>query len=290
MKKLIVNADDFGYAAGVNRGILEAHHNGIVTSTTVMINYPHAAPGLERALQDAPTLGIGLHITLTSGTPVSAPDTVASLLDADGRFHHIDHWPQHYAAFDPDHLRREVEAQVARFIALTGQPPDHLDAHHHAAYLHPAALEALLDSAAEHNIPMRDGMIDGPENEAIRKLGGMFPTMGSDQGRAILAQVRAVLADRPAPFWPARLEMGFFGPTATLGDLLVILTNLPGDGITELMCHPGYLDDDLRHSRYAAQRENEILHLTNPATHECVRFEFLDLINFGAVPRQDNAL
>ncbi|MCD4684577.1 MAG: ChbG/HpnK family deacetylase [Anaerolineae bacterium] len=290
MKKLIVNADDFGYAAGVNRGIIEAHRNGIVTSTTVMINYPHAAPGLEQALQDAPDLSIGLHVTLTSGTPVSAPDTVSSLLNADGRFHHINDWPQHFATFDPDHLRREIETQVARFITLTGQPPDHLDAHHHAAYLHPAALETLLDRAAAHHIPMRDGMINHPTDKVLRHLGGLLPALATDQGRAIIDDARAVLADRPAPFWPAHFEMGFYGPTATLGDLLLILTNLPADGITELMCHPGYLDDGLRHSGYTTQREDEIEHLTHPATRECIQYEFIDLINFGAVPRQDDAL
>jgi len=72
MKKLIVNADDFGRSPGINRGILDAHLNGIVTSTTVMINYPDAAPGLEQALLKAPDLGIGLHLNLTSGRPVSA--------------------------------------------------------------------------------------------------------------------------------------------------------------------------------------------------------------------------
>ena len=78
MKRLIVNADDFGRAPGVNQGILDAHTHGIVTSTTVMINYPDAPAGIERAQADAPDLGLGLHLNLTSGPPISAPEDIAS--------------------------------------------------------------------------------------------------------------------------------------------------------------------------------------------------------------------
>ena len=92
MKRLIVNADDFGRSPGINRGILEAHLRGIVTSTTVMVNCPAAALGLERALAEAPDLGIGLHITLTAGRPLSPPPAggpervqAARLEESDGK-------------------------------------------------------------------------------------------------------------------------------------------------------------------------------------------------------------
>lgn len=285
MKKLIVNADDFGRSAGVNRGILDAHQRGIVTSTTVMINYPDAAPGLEQALTEAPKLGIGVHLNLTSGYPVSEPQHVASLVDDDGRFHHISAWARHYDSFEPDHLQREVAAQVARFIALAGRPPDHLDAHHHATYLHPTSLQAMFDIARAYTIPMREGMIDQPTDRVVQYLTELLPDVRADDLAHIIDTTKSVLAGQPAPpFWPAALNRGFFDRTVTLGNLLVILTTLPDDGITELMCHPGYVDDGLG-SSYAQQRETEIAHLTHPATRECVQYEFIDLMTFGDVPR-----
>ncbi len=285
MKRLIVNADDFGRSPGVNRGILEAHLRGIVTSTTVMVNYPAAAPGLERALTEAPDLGIGLHITLTSGRPVSAPETVRSLLTDGGEFIHIGAWPAQMSHFEPDHLQREIAAQVDRFLALTGRPPDHLDSHHHAAYLHPDGLRALLEIAAGFGIPMRAGMADLPLDMAAAALARILPEFDTSVALPLVERLQVLLATGPAPFWPARFEMGYYDKTATLGDLLLILTTLPDDGITELMCHPGYVDDELGFSGYRAKREEEIVHLTHAATRECVRAESIQLIAFGDLTR-----
>ncbi len=227
MKRLIVNADDFGRSPGINRGILETHLRGIVTSTTVMVNFPDAASGLERALAEAPRLGIGLHLTLTAGRPVSAPEHVRSLLDDDGRFLHISAWPAQLNRFDPEHLQREVAAQVDRFISLTGRPPDHLDSHHHAAYLHPASLRAALEIAAGYGIPMRAGLPDLPPAQAAAVLADILPGFDTATALPLVEQLQAVLAEGPAPFWPARFEGGYFDRTATVGDLLVIATACP---------------------------------------------------------------
>lgn len=285
MKQLIVNADDFGRAPGINRGILEAHRNGIVTSTTVMVNYPDAAPGLEQALTDAPALGIGLHFTLTSGKPVSAPEHVASLVNDEGYFYTINQWPQHYNDFDPDHLQREVAAQVERFIQFAGRPPDHLDAHHHATYLHPTTLEAMFEFSRGYNIPMRAARLNLPTEEAVKSIGGLLPVDDPAEILRILESTRAVVAAQPEPpFWPATFHSGFFDRTATLADLLLILTNLEDDSLTELMCHPGFIDEGFT-SPYNVQREREIEALTHPATRECVQDESINLITFGDVPR-----
>src|SRR5262245_11890986 len=83
-RTLIVNADDFGLTGAVSRGILEAARRGIVTSTTAIVNRP-IAPALVAEL-DASGLGVGLHLNLTLGAPVSDPRRVASLVDGQGRF------------------------------------------------------------------------------------------------------------------------------------------------------------------------------------------------------------
>lgn len=279
MPSLIVNADDFGRAVGVNRGILEAHARGIVTSTTAMVNYPDAPVGLEMALETAPDLGLGVHLTLTSGRPVSPPERVPTLVDEDGRFYAQGAFYRHFRDIDADDLRRELTAQVERFIALTGRPPTHLDSHHHAAYIHPDALCALLALALQYNIPVRRPYPGDSPPADLRSHLPMFPP---EQARALADQLAAILADGPRPPWPDRLEMRFFGENAILGELLVILTNLPAEGVTELMCHPRYLDG-LDADSYRG--EGELDTLTHSGAHEVVAAENIRLMTFAELPR-----
>jgi len=284
MKRLIVNGDDFGRAPGINQGILDAHLHGIVTSTTVMINFEHAAPGLDLLRESAPDLGVGLHVTLTAGAPALPPVEVASLVGPSGEFYPIQEWPAHYADFQPEHLQAEIAAQVERFIRLAGCPPDHLDSHHQAAYLHPAALHALLEEAARYRIPLRHSGLADDADATLRRFRQWLPGLADAFGPALIEFVSAVLDDAPAPFWPARLELGFFGERATLGDLLVILTTLPDDSLTEIMCHPGY-PDDARAAPERDRRAEEVAHLTHRATLECIKAEGIELVTFGDVAR-----
>ncbi|HJQ14338.1 MAG TPA: ChbG/HpnK family deacetylase, partial [Anaerolineales bacterium] len=86
MKRLIINSDDYGRTPKISRGIREAHLRGVVTSTTCMMNIPTTAEDIAVALNETPKLGLGVHLVLTMGNPISAPDTVPSLIDAEGRF------------------------------------------------------------------------------------------------------------------------------------------------------------------------------------------------------------
>ncbi len=286
MKTLIVNADDLGRTAGINRGIFEAHQKGIVTSTTAMINYPDAAPALETALADWPALGLGLHLNLTSGHPVLPASALPTLVKADGLFFTPAEWAEQFARVDPDDIRRELTAQFERFIAVTGKPPDHLDSHHHITYLHPAALQTALGFAAAYGLPMRQGGLNRPTAEARQTFMNLIPSLSEAQADRMVEQLQAALANGPEPYWPARLEAAFHGARSTLGDLLVILTTLAPDSLTELMCHPGYADADLT-SSYAQRREEELRQLTNRATHECVQSEGIRLVNFGSLRRAE---
>src|SRR3954465_14713228 len=84
--RLVVNADDFGMSPAISRGILRAHRDGIVTSTSLLGNcadLEHA----RAALAEARNLGVGVHLALVGGAPVADPATVPSLLAGDGRFY-----------------------------------------------------------------------------------------------------------------------------------------------------------------------------------------------------------
>jgi predicted glycoside hydrolase/deacetylase ChbG (UPF0249 family) len=127
MKRLIVNADDFGYSPGVTRGILEAHERGIVTSTSLMVDEPAAEEAVELA-RDAPRLGLGLHAVLGDGNEPAVP---------------------------PDACEAELERQLARFETLVGRRPTHLDSHYHH-HRDPRYASTFAAFARRHSLPMRD--------------------------------------------------------------------------------------------------------------------------------------
>src|SRR4051794_9942405 len=129
--KLIVNADDYGITEATNRGIERAHRAGVVTSTTVMANQT-AAAGAVALSSGCPDLGIGVHLTLTLGSPLAPIDTVRSLLDADGRLLRRESLIGRLRSSEvvPGHVASECAAQVRALRAL-GLEPDHWDVHQH---------------------------------------------------------------------------------------------------------------------------------------------------------------
>jgi predicted glycoside hydrolase/deacetylase ChbG (UPF0249 family) len=148
MIRLIVNADDFGLTRGVNYGIIDAHVNGLVNSTTMMMNMP----GVEHAVQLAKkykTLGVGVHLVLTAGKPLLSD--VPSLVKEDGSFHlQSTIWEGN---IDPHDAQREWNAQIEKFLSY-GLTPTHLDSHHHVHAL--PILHHVLERLAEtYNIPVR---------------------------------------------------------------------------------------------------------------------------------------
>src|ERR1700675_3200608 len=226
MKRLIVNADDYGRTAGINEGTLEAYVKGIVTSATVMILESAAEEGLRLARAAAPDLALGLHFTVTGGGRSASPPGAIPRLAFGGRFvRSIEELPER---IPEEEIRKELEAQIALFEKLAGKPPTHLDSHHHSA-LHVSVAPVFASVAKERGLPVR-----------------------ASNGRA-LEQLRAKGLCVPDYF----LE-SFFGSGATPETLRFILTHLR-EGVSELMCHPGYPDDTLvKNSSYARGGEKEI--------------------------------
>lgn len=287
MPQLIVNADDFGFSPGVNQGILHAHRNGIVTSTTVMVNLDYAESGLVTLLQEAPTIGIGLHINLTQGRPVSSPERVSSLVDSDGNFYPETKIVEVAAQFDGDHLYEEIAAQLERFIAISGREPTHLDSHYHIAFLHPLALEATLALAAEHgHLPLRETALNAPIEQMTKRLQWFIPGIPDIFVQQLIPMLQHIVETGPMPLMPAHFESGFNGPNTTLGDLLNILMTLDPQRPTEIMCHPGILNDPLNPK--AALRQTELDSLTHPSVREVVSRYNIELTTFAAFHWQPN--
>jgi hypothetical protein len=249
VKKLIVNADDFGLTAGVSRGILEAYRHGIVTSTTVLINLPGDEP-LFGALT-ASGLGVGLHLNLTLGRPMVSPAVIPSLVDGDGRF--IRDAGTVAARLRVEEAERELKAQVEAFVSRFGRTPTHLDSHHHIGR-YPPVRGVLLDLAASLGIPLRAA--DAETWQTARRRGLSTPDHFFGESG-------------PDPYW-------------TADRTLAHLASLP-DGVSEFMTHPGYFDETLAYSRYGPQREIELAGLSDPAVRKAVAAHRITLCHFGTL-------
>lgn len=146
---LIVNADDFGLSKGQNYGIIEACRNGIVTSTTALVN----GQAIDHAVQlsrDEPSLAIGMHFVLTMGKPL----TVMPGLTRDGV---LGKWIWQLAEEDAlplEEITQELASQYLRFIELFGRKPTHLDSHHHV-HMFPQIFPIVAKFAAEEGIALR---------------------------------------------------------------------------------------------------------------------------------------
>lgn len=216
MKLLVVNADDLGYDPEIDRGILEAHARGIVTSASAMVETPFAAAALRLAPR---TLGVGLHAVLDAGAGRGVAEAS---------------------------LRR----QLARFRDLRGAEPTHLDTHKHA-HAAPDLLAATAAVALEAGLPVR--AIDAAMREALRARG--VPTADHFLGDA---------ARRPA--WSDEA-------------LLAALAGV-GEGVTELMAHPGHPPSHARTS-FGAEREVELEALCHPEARRLLAASGVRLCNYA---------
>lgn len=233
VRYLIVNADDFGASHGVNRGILEAHRRGVVTSTSLNVTTPWSEAAAAALPREAPELGVGLHADLTHPGPGS-PGAVTD------------------AVTDAERCTAELERQLRRFEQLTGRAPTHLDSHRNT-HRDPRLLPAFLEVARRNGLPLR-------EHCAVRYFSNFYGQWGGET--------------HPE-------QIGVDG-------LLRVLETEVGEGVTELACHPGCADPDLR-SAYTAERQTELATLCDPAVRRALRERQIRLISFrdlGAPPER----
>lgn len=274
-RRLIVNADDYGRTRGVSRGIRQAHRRGIVTTTTAMMNMPGVQDDLRQAHRACPRMGLGVHLVLTAGCPLRPPDRVPSLVTRAGDFPDVKDLPALFGRLNARDLRDEWRAQIETFLEI-GLPLDHLDSHHHASYLSEAVLEVMLALAEEYAAPIRHPF--GPS--------AMHSPLVKEMDQALVASIRGfaprLLAAHPVKH-PHDMIASFFGPGATLDNLAQILERLPR-GDSELMCHPGYADAELRAgSGYNLQREQELAALTDGRVRAVVQRRDIELITFAGL-------
>lgn len=223
MRYLIVNADDFGASRGVNRGILEAHRDGILTSTSWMADMPAAAEAAAERRR-SPGLSVGLHAQFTD-------EGERAVVDFDDR-----------AA-----CRAVLWWQFERFVESFGRLPTHLDSHHNV-HRDARLLPLFVELSERHGLPLRG-------HSPARYFSSFY---GQWDGETHLEQV-------------------------SVENLLRMLEAEAREGVTELSCHPGYVDSEFR-SLYAVEREVELRTLCDPCVRPFLEERGIRLIGFGDLP------
>lgn len=289
MRNLIVNADDLGWTVGVNRGIAEAHRNGIVTSASLLSNGSAFADGVMTA-KEIPGLGVGVHLNLSDGAPVAPAGQVRTLLSEDDGFAG---GPENLLLrlttmrLDIREVEKEWDAQIEK-VRAAGIRPTHLDGHKHVQML-PGLFGVAVRLAKRHGIEavrisheassLRSALSDGSQSSGITVKQGV-----QARGLKLLARQAREMAERrgiaTAEYFCGIAQTGVL----TKSGVLKLLNSLP-EGTTELMCHPGYLDDDLRKSRTRLQqsRQIELDILTDKTVRKCVADQGIRLINYDQV-------
>jgi predicted glycoside hydrolase/deacetylase ChbG (UPF0249 family) len=240
---LVVNADDLGVSPGMTLGVVKAHREGIVTSASLAVTTPYYEHAVDTCVRECPELGIGLHFTLTSGKPVSAPDRVPRLRNSDGFFR----WrflPLLAAATARersdllDQVEIELEAQLGRLVR-DDIHPDHIDGERHV-HLIPGIFERVVAAAQRHGVPfVRVGRDIGLRFVNVAHAPGLLLRGGFPKSwlvAALSARNRRRFGGglRAADGLASYLYSGRL-------DLLVkrLLSGPPAPGITEVMVHPG---------------------------------------------------
>ncbi|WOO87580.1 ChbG/HpnK family deacetylase [Mollicutes bacterium LVI A0039] len=151
MNKIILNVDDFGLTKGVNEAVLELHKQGVVNSTTALVNSPYFKQGVEAA-NDSPNLAIGIHLTIDLFT---AELYHPSLCTVEMQFHTAKTHDLK-RSLDSNVVYNEWKAQIEKFIKITGRKPSHIDSHHHVHIFNFDANIAVRKLAEEYNLPVRE--------------------------------------------------------------------------------------------------------------------------------------
>jgi hopanoid biosynthesis associated protein HpnK len=284
VRRLIVNADDFGLTQGVNRAIVEAHSHGVVTSATLMAN-GHAFDDASQRATSTSRLSVGCHVVLVDGLPVLGGGETPTLSNRkfdDRRFY------QNLSGFalravsgniDGDEIEAEATAQI-RKLQAAGISVSHLDTHKHT-HIFPQVLRPLLRAARACGVPaMRNPF--GPVHVSIV---AKRPSLWKQFGKV------TILSRLAKSFRKAVTGAGMVTPDGTVGIVATgamdtrlfesIVDSLP-EGTWELVCHPGFNDAELSiiRTRLRESRAEELRLLTSSEAREILARSGVKLISY----------
>jgi chitin disaccharide deacetylase len=278
-RRLIINADDFGLCESINKGIVEAHTKGVLTSTTLMANMPFADHAVELT-KSTPTLGLGVHLNLTAGKPLCKDSSVKLILDSQGCFA-LSPGKLALASLITGKVRTAIETELAcqiQWLIDKGIKPTHLDSHKH---IHAFAIifPIICRLAKRFNIP---AIRYAYEPKQVSQLPWPLTDQESRKRASFVRTMAKINHWQNSSFFKTDCLLGInhVGRINTVFLRAVSLyNNVP---TAEVMTHPGYTYDlDATQTRLFKQREIELEALCSEKTKQSFKEAGIKLINYG---------
>jgi len=282
MPRVVVNADDFGQTAGINRAVFELHQAGLLTSATLMARAAATDEAIEIA-RATPSLGVGCHIVLCDGAPILPTARISSLLDRSTNL--FAPWLTMFLGrlltgrIDPAEIEIEAAAQV-RYLQSRGLKITHIDSHRHT-HMFPRVLRPILRAARSCGI--RSVRNPFEPAWAVRATAGASLVRAAQVSilRCLQSRWRRIVEEEEFTTTDGTLGVSCTGAlnTAALNRLLKQVTV----GTWELVTHPGYNDDDLARVRTRLRASRDI---ERESLRVLCEFPALDLISFSDIATQ----
>ena len=278
-RRIIINADDFGLCEGVNKAVVQAHTNGILTSATIMANMPAAEEAVETAKQ-MPTLGAGVHLNLTEGEPISKEAAVKPLLDGQGQFA-VPFSKLPMLSIKSGKVRQAIRTELAaqiQWVIERGIKPTHLDSHKHI-HSFPVIYSIVCKLARQFGITA----IRWPYEP--KELSRMPWPISSDETRKNANIVRIMAKINRIQNSSFLKTDAFFGiaHTGRIDVNFLRIVSLYGSvPLAEVMTHPGFVEGlDPNKTRLVQQRKVELDALCNEKVKQYFTDAGIKLVHYG---------
>jgi predicted glycoside hydrolase/deacetylase ChbG (UPF0249 family) len=263
MRRLIINADDFGLTPGINSAISECAEHGVLRSATIMANGP-AFDDAVKTGKGSENLGIGIHFVLTGLKPLSAPEKLPELTGRNGVLPSSP-WELLRVVLTRkgvrEEIKRELLAQTEK-VFDSGITPTHFDTHKHV-HIIPAVLDVVIEIANRFSVKWIRNPFDSPD--ALRFI---FDVEGDRRGDFLKQYANALCSRSARPSFMSRINRAgirtpdFFHGVSVTGimneSVIMRISGILKPGISELMTHPGRLDEDLKQQKTRLLRSREI--------------------------------
>jgi hopanoid biosynthesis associated protein HpnK len=277
LKRLIVNADDFGLSPEVNAGIMRAHRDGILRGASLMVAEPSALPAAELA-RDNPTLDVGLHAVVCCGRSMLDASRLGAAVNASGEFMDSPVAAGMRYFFDRSMraaMTDELRAQVERHLELVGYL-NHIDGHLNF-HVHPLFADILVNLAVEYKVPC----IRLPRERvmttlALRRDNAMRKLVESVIFRTLSRRTSRMMAERGLTSTDALFGLHQSGNLSE--DYVVGVIDRIRDGTTELYFHPAA---DIGGVPPSVEAQLEVEILTSPRVRDAIARNGIELITFA---------
>ncbi|MFQ6082109.1 MAG: carbohydrate deacetylase [Candidatus Aminicenantia bacterium] len=281
MKRVIINADDFGLTSGINKGIILAHQKGILTSTTLMANMPGFSQAVKLAKKNK-SLGVGIHLNIIRGEPISSPQKVPSLLNNHGHFLTTSQFLKKIVLrkiilIEIEYeFRAQIEKVLGKGIHIT-----HFDSEKHIHSI-PQIMQIVTKLAIEYRIPrirfINEFCLSSNITQSFKSI---LVSFLNSRKKKDLINSGILIPDK------------FYGICKS-GQMnkkrFKIIFSKLNEGITEIMTHPGIVDKELNEieQKYGPfylrkGREKELETLLDQELKKIIKKENIQLIHFGHI-------